>query len=428
METIDRTIGPALVALFVCSVPAVASADGSLYDWPSETSPVLVTNDSGVMFVGADRKVERAYTWDRAGGEHKQDLFLADLDKNGGYEVVGGGDPSFALKTNGDPFWTIEDGCAEIIVANFAADEKLDVMCNRGSAVHIYTYDKQKVWSLDPGIPIDHCRAGDVNGDLMMDLECVFEGRDDWIRIDADGTILAESSTEQEIPEDGVDLEEAQPVSKPVWNGEREYDLNGDGAAEESITADGNSLVIQSRSKKSAVARVELDGAIQSALVKNIDREGNSEIVVLTDSEIAVLSAGGEVLGTFPADTRDYSREPVAAFESVYARKFSDKKKATKAVRNARGDFAACYADQVRAKFPTGTGQIILKGYVGSGGEVKNIEMMHSAINDSEIESCAQEVLRGLDFPGLEKGGEEGDGAKEATVNVVINYTFADRP
>lgn len=426
MESLARTLSVALVALLALSVPAVATAEGSLYDWQSKDAPVMVTNDSGVFFVSSEQKVNRAYSWDRASGENKQDLYVVDLDNKGGFEVVGAGDPTFALNSSGDPFWTLEEGCDEVIVADFAADDKLDIMCNRGTAVHIFTWDRQKVWSLDPEISIDHCRGGDVNGDLKMDLECVFQRRDEWIRIDSSGKILAESSSEQEIPEDGIDLDEAQPVSKKVWTGEREYDLNGDGATEESIAADGSSIVIQSRSKKSAVARTDLGGTVEAAMVKNIDNEGSPEIVALTSSDIVILDEKGEVVEKFPANTRSYSRKPVADFESVYARKFSDKKKATEAVRAAEEDFASCYADEVRANFPTGTGQVILKGYVGADG-LENIEMMHSAINDSDVEKCAQDVLRGLDFPKPASADDE-ESDEQATLNVVINYTFEDRP
>lgn len=427
MRTYGRLFGVGLVAVALLAIPAVATAGGSLYDWNSQESPVLITNDSGVFFLGSDKKVDRAYSWDRSGGKNKQDLFLVDLDKDGSTEVIGAGDPTFALTEDGDPFWTIEDGCNEVIVAEFAADDKLDLMCNRGTAVHIYTYDRQKVWSLDPGLEIDYCRAGDVNGDLKMDLECEFESRDGWIRLDSEGKILAKSSTEQEIPEDAIDLDEAEPVAGKVWKGETEYDLNGDGATEESITADGSSIVIQSRSKKSAVARTDLGATVQAAMVKNIDREGNPEIVALTASDIVVMDGAGEILEKFPADARSYTREPVAEFGSVYARKFSDKKKATGAIREAKDEFAKCYADQVRAKFPTGTGQVILKGYIGSGGEVENIEMMHSEVNDSAVESCAQDVLRGLDYPKPASADDE-ESDEKATVNVVIQYTFADRP
>jgi len=427
MRTCGRLLGVGLVAFALLAVPAVAAAGGSMYDWNSEESPVLFTNDSGVFFLGSDLQVDRAYSWDRAGGQNKQSLFMVDVDKDGSTEVVGAGDPTFILAENGDPLWTIEEGCRQVIVADFAAADKLDLMCNRGTAVHIHLHDRQKVWSLDPGLGLDFCRAGDINGDLKMDLECEFDDRDGWIRLDADGKILAKSSTEQEIPDDAIDLDAAQPVPAEVWNGGREYDLNGDGATEESITTDGSSIVIQSRSKKVAVARTSAREEVQAAMVKNVDGEGNPEIVALTSSEIVVMDGAGEIQEKFPANARNYSREPVAEFDSVYARKFSDKEKATSTVRDASDDFAECYADQVRSKFPTGTGQVILKGYIGSGGTVDDIELMHSEVNNSEVESCAREVLRGLDYPKPASANDE-ESDENATVNVVLQYTFSDRP
>ena len=419
-----------LVGLIAFAFAATATAQGGeIYDWKSEEAPVLVHNESGLIFLSDDKKPWRAYQWDRADGDKKRGLYLVDIDKDGETEVVGAGDPTFALHPSSNPAWSIEEGCEQVIVANFAADDKLDLMCNQGTEIHIYTHDRQKVWSLDLGVRLDWCRADDLNGDLKMDLECKYGDRDAYIRLDAEGDILAQESEETEMEDGAISHEEAMPVGAGILKGEQEFDLNGDGAAEESLLADGEALVVQSRSQKKAVARIELGGKARAALVKNLDGEGNPEIVALTDSEIIVEKHKGEKLGTYSADAGDYRRYPVAEFESIYARKFEDNEKAQKVVKGAKEELAKCYERRVRGSLFVGIGQVIFKVYVDGEGKVTNIERMHSAIRDQKVESCAKGILEDLEYPkyGGNKEGDEKEGeGGSATVNVVMKFTFAD--
>lgn len=396
-----------------------------LYDWGAKEAPVLVTNDSGVIFLGENRKAWRAYSWERAEGENKEGLFLVDLDQDGSSDVVAAGEPTFAIRSNSNPWWTLDEGCRQVIVANFAADDKPDIMCNQGTEIGIYTHDRQKVWTLDLGVRLDHCKAADINGDLKADLECRYADREAWIRVDAEGDILAQESEESEIEETENGFDQASPVSSEVWEGEKEYDLNGDGTAEESIVADGSALVLKSRSKKKAVARTDVGGEIRAALVKNLDGEGEPEIVALTDSRIVVLDNEGEKLGSYSSDAGEYKRYPVAKLKNAYGRKFADNNKASAAVEEANEKFAKCYEDRVRGKLLVGTGEVILNAYIGKDGSVDRIELMHSAIDDDEVESCAKDVLRGLEFPKPKKK-EDGEGRQTAKMNVILQFTFAD--
>ncbi|MFB6352215.1 MAG: AgmX/PglI C-terminal domain-containing protein [Bradymonadaceae bacterium] len=415
----------AVWALVLTVGPATAWAGGGqLYDWSAEQAPVMVETDGGLIFLGTDKEPWRAYQWERAEGDKKKSLFVVDMNNDGESEVVAGGKPTFALHGSSNPAWIIEKGCDQTIVAQFAASDNLDVMCQRGSKIAIYTHDRQKIWSIDMGVDIAWCRAGDYNGDLQNDLECKYSGRGTFVRLDSEGKLLAKESKKEKLSGHEVELEETQPVGSAIMKGEKEFDLNGDGATEESLLADGSALVIQSRSKDKAVARTELGGEIQSALVKDLDGKGGLEIVALTDSEIAVLDAGGKKLGAYSAKADAYERFPVAKLDSLYARKFTDKKKAQKAVRDAQDQLAKCYERRVQGSLVVGVGQVILKVYVDKKGEVARIERMHSEIQDDEVEDCAKDVLKGLDYPKPKKG-EDGK-AKEATVNVGLKFTFAD--
>jgi hypothetical protein len=415
------------VGLLVAASSASAETP-EIFDWSHEKAPVLVHTEGGLVFLGKDRAPRRAYDWDRAEGDKSQSLFLPDLDGDGNYEIVGAGDPTFALHESSNPAWSIEDGCDQAIVADFAANDKMDVMCQDGDAIDIYTHDDQKIWSAELGVGLEWCRAGDINGDLKADIECKLDGRDKYTRIDVNGgKLMTQSSEEVELDKGTVELEEASPVDSKVWTGTKEFDLNGDGTAEESLKADGSAIVIQSRSKDKAVARIELDGEVQAALVKNIDGKKTPEIVALTNDEIVVTDAEGETLGTYPVDADDYERRPVAAIDSIYARGFKSSKKAQKVVREARDQLAACYSDRIEGGLFVGIGQVIYKTHIDDEGGVERIEKMHSAIRDREVEGCAEDVLEDLEFPSPAKK-EEGEGRKKATVNITLKFTFADEP
>lgn len=429
-ETGSKTayLAAGLVALGLMAAGSTAVAEeGKIYDWDSAEAPVLISNDSGLIFLGTDKAPWRAYSWDRADGEHKTPLFMPDLDKNGAYDIVGAGEPTFALSPTSDPAWSLEDGCDQVIVGDFAADDKLDIMCKGRTSLAVYTHDRQKVWSADMGVRLDYCQADDVNGDLKQDLECKLGGRESVVRVDGTGKILAQSTKKRKINRDGPDLEEAKPVGAGILKGEQEFDLNGDGTAEESLKADGEALVIQSRSKKKAVARMELGGEAKAALVKDLDGKENPEIVVLTDDEIHVFDAKGEKLGSYDADAGNYKRYPVAELDSVYARKFADNEKATKAVKDAQKELSQCYERRVKGNLFVGIGQVIMKVYVDDKGKITEVEKMHSAIGDEKVEKCASDILEDLEYGKFKKPDDKDDTDTRATVNIVMKFTFADK-
>lgn len=427
-----RKVTAGAVALSVMGMAMSASAeedDGpKVFDWPSQEAPALVQTEEGVVFIGKDRQPYRAYHWDAADGEKTRSSFIIDLDQDGSPDFIGAGDPTFAVKTNSDPLWNIEGGCDQVVVADFyQGDDVWDVMCRNRGEISIYTHDKQEYLSMDLGVSMDWCRAGDINGDLVADLECKYRGRDSYVRIDSEGEIIAEESEETRLSDDAVTYDEPSPVdAKKVLAGEAKFDLDGDGSAEENLLADGKALVFQSASAKKALARVELGDEVKSALVKNLDGKDAPEVVAVTDEHIVVLSGKGKKLGEYPVEADDYKRYPVAQLDSVYANGFADNGKAQKAVEDAQKELAKCYSRRVRGNLVVGIGQVILKVFVDEKGEVTDVEKVHSAINDKKVESCAEGVLDDLDYPKA-KTGEDEDSAK-ATVNVRMKFTFADKP
>ncbi|MFB6263793.1 MAG: AgmX/PglI C-terminal domain-containing protein [Bradymonadaceae bacterium] len=412
-----------LVVVLVGLVAGTASAETpELYDWPVDRAPVLVRTEGGLIFLGDDAKPWRAYSWNESEGEKHDPVHIVDIDNDDEPEIVGAGSPTFAIETNGNPSWSLEEGCDQVVLANFVSRDNLGVLCRKGDEVAIHTHDLQKVWSAELGVELDWCRASDINGDLKSDVECKYAGRKSFIRIDAKGDILAQSAKEPEM-DDSAEHDEVAPYdAATLLKGEKEFDLNGDGAVEESMVVDGSAVVFQSRSKKKAVARAELDGEPKSAYVENLDGEGGLEVVVVTDQTLYVIDSKGKISGEYSVDAGDYERYPVAKLSSVYARGFGDNAAAQKKVEKHQDALADCYADRVAGNLFVGIGQVLLKVHVDGEGAVQRVEKMHSAIRDEEVESCATDVLEGIDYPGA-KGGEDA----EATVNVNMKFTFADR-
>jgi hypothetical protein len=413
---------PVLLTLLVVSILGLAtsaSAETNVYDWTDSDMPVLVVNDSGLIFITKEKKPQRVYTW-KAGneGEGFKDVYLVDLDGDGSSEIVGAGKPTFVLKTNSDPMWQLEKGCDQTIVADFVADDKLDVLCQNSREMKMYTHDGQFVWELSLGRRVEHCRAGDHNGDLKADLECKFRGMSKWARVDAAGEVLANEISEPEISEGGVELNEASASSKELLSGKEHMDLDGDGNADERLTADGNALVIGSKAKDTAIGRVELDGKAQAGLVKDIDGDGKKDIVVVTDKSIFLISHDGKSSEKFSASANTYKRKPFAELNSVYANGFEDDAAAQQTVNELQGKLSQCYASRIRNSKFTGTGQLILQVNVDEKGKVKGVNKVHSAINDKKVESCAEKVLKKGDFPKAEGGS--------GSVNVNMKYTFRD--
>jgi hypothetical protein len=386
-----RTFSALVLAAFAVSMAAApAAAETRVYDWPDDEMPVVVQNDDGLIFLSKQKKPWRAYAWDQENaGEGFDTVYLVDLDKDGSPEVVGAGEPMFLLQSNSDPMWLLEEGCKQTIIADFVTNDKLDIVCNDGRKLRAYTYDGQFAWELSLGKRIEACRVGDHSGDLKADLECKYRGSNKWARIDSSGKVLTKSTDTPEIPEGGADLDLVAP-------------------------ADSKS------SAKIVPAGVELDGKALAALAKDLDGDGKNEIVAVTEKSIYVMSEDGKEVKKYPASADDYTRKPLAKLNNVYANHFADDKKAGEVVKGLQDSLSKCYASRVRANQFAGTGLLILKVQVDHKGETTDVSTVHSGINDSKIEKCAQKALKRGDYPKAESE------KTPATINVNMEYTFWD--
>lgn len=389
MKNTIRIVLIALSLLFSSALATTATAETKVYNWPDSDVPVLVKNDSGLIFITGEKRPHRVYTWKaRNDGEAFDNVYLVDLDGDQSYEVVGAGEPAFVLEPNSDPMWQLEKGCDQTIVADFVADDKLDLLCQNSRSMKVYTYDGQFVWELSLGRRIDHCRAGDYNGDLKADLECKYRGMKKWARVDAAGEVLAKELTEPEISEGGVELDQASPVE------------------------------VSDAVKKTAKG-AGVEGKLEGGIAKDLDGDGKAETVAVTGDAIYVIEADGKTKKKYPSSAKKYKRKPFAKLNSVYANNFEDNAKAQKVVEDLQDKLSKCYASRVKRNRFTGTGQLILQVSVNKKGKVAGVNKVHSAINDSKVEGCAKRVLKRGDFPKATEGNT-------GTINVNMKYTFRD--
>jgi len=411
-----------LSSLFlVAATAAPAMADPGIYDWPDASVPVLVRTQSGIIFLSSEKKPWRAYSWKQGNiGEGFESFYAVDLNRNGSYEVVSAGDPVFLLDSAANPMWQLEKGCKQTMLGSFVSPRNLDIACNDGNTVKVYTYDGQFAWQLTPGKRIEDCRVGDHSGDLKPDLECKFRGSKSWVRVDSSGKVLVASTETPEIEPGGAVEGALEPVAVKLPIEKQPVDLSGSGSEEQLLSVQGNIVQVGSKGAERPEHSQKLDGDILSVLIKDLNNDGKKEIVALTPKSIYVIEHDGKEMSKFSTSTKSYKRKPLAKFESVYANYFADNDKAGDAVRALQDDLSKCYAKRVKASQFAGIGRLILKVSVDHAGKLKDIETVHSGINDNKIVECAKSALKKGSYPKAESDAAPG------TINVNMQYTFWD--
>lgn len=400
----DQSAINAIIGLLILLFASTGYAEEpSIYNWPDSKAPVMVKNDSGAIFVANDLKPYRAFPWAAQSLGDGQMAYVADLDRDDKPELVGAGKPTFVLKTNADPLWSLENGCDQLIPANFNTDDKFEILCNNRYKLSLYTYDGQKIWSLSPGHRVGGCRAGDYNGDLKADLECKRSGQQTILRIDASGEILAKKAKKHELSEKNPAIQKAEHSAA------NNLDLSN-------YSSKKGALTLGSGKEKT---KLETGDKPLAGLTAQLDGEGKSEYIIVTETSIFIFDASGKKQAEFNASADNYRRYPVAEIKSVYARGFPDQNKASQVIKDAKDGLAHCYAKQVKRKQLPGVGQLLLKLKIGKKGNLENINTLHSAVRDDAIETCAKNELQKLSFP-APKG-------KSAKINLNLHYSYRDK-
>lgn len=393
-----------------------AAAAQQIYDWPDEQARVAIHDGGALYFIGKDKSVWRVYKWKAPSGD-KPSAYFTDMDGDKKLDAVGAGTPSFGIDTRTNPVW-FQKGCDELLVGDFAADDKNDFVCVKGTKIEAFTHDNQLIWSISMGKRYDRCVAGDINGDLKWDVECKIRGSKKYSRVDGQtGEMLAADADAAEITDPrpvGID-----PVDPAVLTGKESFDLDGDGTAEETLAVDGNAVAIKSRSKKAAIGRIELGAKPVSAIVKDLDGDKKLDVVVASSKDVGIWTSGAKAK-TYPLNASRYERVPVADLQSVYANGFGEQDAAAKkTVEDLQSKLAGCYSAQVKRNQFAGVGRALLEVQVGKGGKVTNVAKHHSSLADKKVIDCAVKTLRGGKFP-----APQGDAA---SVNITMEYTFRDQ-
>lgn len=421
-----KAIKPAVVGIFsaaaLClAATAVSAQETQVYDWPSDDAPVLVQAEGGLVLIGNDGAPMRAFSWRQNDGERDSAIRLTDMDGNGSPNIVGSGTPSFVLEANGEPTFSFEQGCRQVLIASITGTRGQDLVCVKNDEVRAYTGDGQFAWSLKPGRNLDWCRAGDISGNSRDDVECKYRGRgNQFLRIGADGSVMAQSSEEELLEEARESITLFGAVSESVWTGQESYDLNGNGSASETLHVVDDALEVRTSGAEEPLFRVETSGEPKAALVKDLDGEGALSIIAVTDNRIYVIKDGGEEVQDFSADARRYNRVPYADLVSVYARGFGENdSEARKGVEAIQDKISQCYGARLRSNAYAGSGRQMLQVSVSEDGSVENVTQTASQVGDRQVESCARQALEGAEYPAAAEG-------ESGSVNVNIVFTFRD--
>ena len=419
MNIIQRIFVILLISLlFVAAAASSATADDiRIYDWPDEYVPVLIVNETGMLMMNQNAEPVRVFDWDANDGERDRAIRLLDIDADGSPNVIGSGNPTFVTDSAGVPIFSFDGGCDQIVVADIIRESETDLVCVDGSELRVHSHRGSRAWSVDLGRAIDWCHAGDLTGDTNPDIECKFRGAEQYIRFRPDGDIITDSA-EQAGVSSPVELDDQfQPVDDAVFTGERTFDLDGDGTAGESIHAEGASIEIHKEGEDDPIATVETSGDVKVANVVEFTQKDSPRIVaVTTNNRIYVIGDAGESVSDYSGDASEYRRVPHADFDSLHANGFEDNDAVRELVREVQDDIAQCYGDRLRQAPFAGSGRLNLQLFVGDDGEIQNVNQRHSGVRDNQIEECAKDAVRGINYPAAE--GPRGI----VTVNLIFSF------
>ena len=398
----------------------VLAGEAQIYDWHGDEAPVLIKNSSGVILLGTDGGILRAFSWrENEDSEFDRAVRITDVSGDNSAEIVGSGVPTFVLDANGIPVFSLEEGCQQVVLADFIRGTRLDVVCVRRDQVRVYTGDGQFAWSVGTSRGIDRCRAGDLTNDTNDELECKMRGAERYLRIRADGETMTDSGETERLEGVTESHPEPEPVAEAVWTGGERFDIDGDGRAAETIQAEEGVLMIRKDGGDEPLATIDIDGDLLAALIKDLDGEGDVSIVAITARSIYVISDGGEEVARISADASDYRRVPHAELSSVHANNFGDEQQAAQqAVEDIQDRIAQCYAARVRAHPYAGSGRQLLQVTVAEDGSVERVMQRHADVGDREVEQCARNAVEGVTFPATAGG--------QGTVSVNIMFSFRD--
>ena len=384
---------------------------------------VIAGSDRGVVFIGADHSLFRAYHHEQTALDPSTQPFLwvEDIDSDGSAEYIGAGVPSFVVDDNADPIWGVLDGCDSYYVGDFIEDSASELLCIRGSSVRVWSYDGQEYfnWSAS-GYSISSCAGDDFDDDGKLEVACnltngnhLFFDIGDWFN-DPEYDPPRDGLAPDALSTGGVD----RGAMAALASGERELSVNG-----RSVTLGFGGGAVQLNVDGASGGTVQVGGSgIYSAAAADLDNDGVWEIYVGGDDAVHILRLDGTLVGSVAANPAATTRDPRVTVRSATANGLDDSERdaVRAAVENGIGGFVSCYARRMGADQFTRVGSMLYELSVDEDGNVTSASKRHSGIRNDSLESCVEDAFEDLEFSPATDGS--------GSVSVTLDFDFVDTP
>lgn len=429
MSNTNRTLsrGAALALATSLFSPLAFAADGHvtyLEEVGSGDRPMVIAgSDRGVVFIGAENTVFRAFHHRQQApeGVAQPYLWVQDVDGDNRAEYVGAGVPSFVIDDNGDPMWGVLEGCDQYFLGDFIDDRNEEILCIRGTTVQVWSYDGQEYFNwTGSGYSVSGCFGDDFDDDRKQEVACnltngnhLFFDIEDWFN-DPNYDPPREGVAPDALNEGGVDrsaVAAAASGEQPLRVDGREVTLGFAGGA------------VQLTSGEGAPVTVQVGGTgIYSAIAADLDGNGVSEIYVGGDDAVHVLRADGTLVATVPANPDSMTRDARVTVRSATANGLedSDRDNVRAIVEGEVDTLVSCYSRRMGADQFTRVGTMLWELTVDDGGRVDDATKRHSSLRNQSLESCVQDALEDLRFSGATDGS--------GSVSVNLEFDFVDVP
>lgn len=382
---------------------------------------VIAGSDRGIVLIGADHTLFRAYHHDQTAHDTATQPFLwvEDIDGDSRSEYIGAGNPSFVVDDNGDPMWGVAEGCDSYYVADFVDDATFELLCVRGASISVWSYDGQEYLTWEGrGYSISGCTGDDFDDDRKFEVACALtDGNHMFLDVaswfnDPDFDPMREGPPPEVMNPSGVDYSGMEAVA----SGAQPLTVNG-----RQVTL-GFAAGALTMTAGDAVTTAQIGGdAIYSATSADLDSDGVSEIYVGGTDAVYIVRLDGTVVATIAADPNNTEREAVVTVRSATANGLedSDREVVGEAVNAGVEDFTSCYANRMGSDQFTRVGTMLYELTVSDSGRVTNAAKRHSGLRNSSLEGCIEDALEDLRFSEATNG--------TGTVSLTLGFDFVDR-
>jgi hypothetical protein len=399
---------------------SASAADGRIFHLAAvadgDRPMVVAASDRGLVFVGADQKVFRAFKHQQTArrGVTQPFLWIEDIDSDRRLEFVGAGNPSFVIEDNGNPMWGIAGGCDQFFVGDFdATNGTREMFCRSARGMTVLSYDGVEVFKWEGrGYNLTDCVADDFDSDRKTEVACnLSNGKHLFFDVDAS----------QAIERDGAapDVEERSGI---------------DSAAQASlvdgstpIPSAGGDLVVRVEGGSAVVTRgggpfatFAITGGLYSAVAADLDKDGKTELYLGGTDAVYVVDADGKLAATITANPDRARRQARVTVTSATANGLqnSDRDAIRATVEGSLNTLNQCYGDRMGRDQYTRVGQMVFELAVNKQGTATDAARRHSDLANRDLETCISNALKRIKFTGAT--------ADRGTVSVRLTFDFAD--